>query len=545
MRTMVMASALLVLLQPLVVSPALALPVSERTYTANEAYLISSLSYQSSAARAALSRQFDNKFSEQKRLIDSKDAALGRAQGLLKRSKADAATAKAEIVKLEQEITSLKTDFLGQLSERDADFAREKAALEEDAQNLLRTPAGQEAMAVYLSSEPGAVKAGLLLFDQIAASRNEADKRRVAMLAYDSFQKGELTTQDVLTRLEGVAPPASRTHDDWYFLSTLYSRLVQQDNARNAAEKALETAQDDLDRLNAYSRLVDVLLEQEDFKGALVQSQMAQKLALQRLTSDPQNSNFRRIYASILSSLGDTNLKNRDYDTALSNYVEAAKIIRKLDEEFPNQLVLWRHIVSDSSRIGNIYADRKDFEFALSHFRYGMHFAKLVRTAFPQYTQYNSSLGYLHQRVGDLLLAQKDVSGALSEYVAVHAINVEMYRLDSAAYGPQNGLALSFLRLGEVKAKQGNFGGALSDYQQGADIIRKLSQEDPASREKLRSLAVAVGRVGNMLSETGNKKGAIASYKEALSIYRQLVQVDPSSFEDQDGVRTFSRRIGI
>jgi tetratricopeptide (TPR) repeat protein len=543
MRNLVIASIALGTLQSFTNSPALASLSAQRTYTANEAYLISSLSYQSSAARAALSRQFDSKISAQQSLIDTKDAALKKLRRLLKESMADTSTANAEIEMLEQELTRLKSEFLAQLSQKDLDFARERAELEEDAQNLLRTPAGQEAMAVYLSSEPGAVKAGLLLFDQIATSRNEADKRRVAMLAYDSFQKGELTTLEILTRLEDVAPPENRTHNDWFFLSKIYSRLVRHDDARNAAQNALKTAQTDGDRLDAYDRLADALLELEDFEGALAQSQLAQGLAFQWLAVEPQNFHFRRSYASILSTVGDAYLKIRDRDLALSYFVESAKIIRMLNDEYPNQPVLWSHIVSDSSRIGNFLYDRKDFDGALSHFQYALYFANLGKNATPNNINSLDSVAYSHRRIGDVLLEMSDLTGALSEYEASHAIEVELNRRDPSAYDPQEGLASSFLRLGEVRAKQKNFVGALADYERGAEIIRALTKQDSISRDKLRSLAVAVGRVGNMRSQIGMKKEAAASYKEALGIYKNLVELDPTSFEDQVGIRIFLSKL--
>lgn len=539
MKTLVMASALLGLLQPFVVSPALALPVSERTYTANEAYLISSLSYQSSAARAALSRQFDSKFSDQKRLIDSKDAALGRAQGLLKRSKADAAIAKVEIAKLEQEITSLKTDFLAQLSQKDADFARERVALEEDAKNLLRTPAGRQAMAVYLSSEPGAVKAGLFLFDQTAASRNEADKRRIAMLAYDSFQKGELTTEEILTRFEGVAPPERRTHIDWYMLAQLYPLLVQHDKARIAAEKALDTAGTEADRLDGLDMLGRVLLGNENISGALVQFQASEKLSATRLAKDPGNLQFQFAHASVLTSLGDAHFENRDEVIAYSRYVEANQIIGNLMKSDPNWPRVWESSLGNSIRIGRSLETQKDLDGALPHYRYALSLAQGLRSSFPQTVRYKDNLTNAHQRVGDLLRAKKDISGAIAEYNASHAIRLELYRADSAAYGPQNDLAQSFLRLGEVKAIQKDFRGALADYQEATKILRRVSDEDLKSRYKLDSLATALGRVANMQLETGNKKGAVAGYREALAIHQKLVKVDPSSLEYQKGVRIF------
>jgi tetratricopeptide (TPR) repeat protein len=536
MNRLVLPAVLVGILQPAYWVPAMALPVAGRAFTTNELYLISSLSYQSAAAQAALSRQFGSKFVEQRKQIDARDAALGKAQGLLKRSRSETATARLQVSALEQEITALKATFVKELAEKDAEFARESAALTSAAYDLLKTPEGQRALAVYLSPEPDAAKAGILIFQRIAIARNETDKRAIARLGYDAYQRGKLSAGDALKLFEDISQPENRTYDDWVFLSRFYRSLVQRDNARNAAQKALDTAQTDIDRIDGYDNLGRVFLAEENIKSAIIQFQAAQTLSAMRLAKNPTDFQNQRGHAASLDGLGDAYLADRDSDKALSTYVESAKIIRKLLGAYPNAPILWHHITGNSIRMGGILEDRKDLDGALTHYKDALRFAQALRTANPDYVEYKRNVAYGHQRVGDILRAKQDFAGALLEYKASHQIRLDLFNSDAGPILTQVDLANSFLRLGEINAKQGNNVGALSDYQDGTKHLRRISENDPKSSEKLDNLGVGLGRVGNMLAATGDRKGAIASYIESLEIDRKLVRSDGTLSEYQRAV---------
>ena len=298
-RCVLMSTAILV--APLAsVVPAMAQELATSVRTARELNLVYSLTYQSSQALAALTRQYSARLNQQKKVIDAKDAALATARRAAQQSQASIDTN-------ERELATLKAGFIAELAAKDGDFARERDNLEAAANDLLKTADGKRALEIYLAGGPGSAEVAIEILQRVTAKRNAADKRATATLGLDALNKGRLTSAYVLKLYEDVVAADPGRHWDWVELTRLYRTTNQIERAKFAAEQAIKTASGDRDRSVGFNELGDILVERNDLGGALSRYEeglgIARTLAkLDRSSASAQRDVLVSLYK--LASLG-------------------------------------------------------------------------------------------------------------------------------------------------------------------------------------------------------------------------------------------------
>lgn len=251
--------------------------------------------YAASATSAAAERVADARIAEQRRQIEALQAKLKAAPG------GDAAM-QARVRELQAQLAQAQERFVQQLAERDRAYAREIAVFRSAVQDIASTPEGEAALRQFnAGDEVGA----LAVLDKLVDARERArkaradietaaERRRVATLALDARAKGKLDTQAVIARFEEVTRLDPGLHWDWVELARLYRDAGKLPQARQAAERAAQTAADDRDRSVALDELANVLLEQGDLTGARTRYQESLDIRKRLAAADPSSASLQR-----------------------------------------------------------------------------------------------------------------------------------------------------------------------------------------------------------------------------------------------------------
>ena len=115
-----------------------------------------------------------------------------------------------------------------------------------------------------------------------------AEGRRVATLALDAKNKGKVRADAVVARYEEVTRLDAGVHWDWVELGRLYGEVGRLQDARQAALKAVDTAEDQRDRSVALNELGNVLEAQGDLAGAKRQYQESLEIAKRSVSGGPE-----------------------------------------------------------------------------------------------------------------------------------------------------------------------------------------------------------------------------------------------------------------
>jgi tetratricopeptide (TPR) repeat protein len=255
--------------------------------------------YAASATTVAAERAADARIAEQRKQIAGLQNQL---QTQLKASAGRDAVQQARVAQLQTQLTQAQERFVAQLSERDRAYAREIAVFRGAVQDIASTPEGEAALRQYnAGDETGA----LLVLDRLVDAREQArkeranietaaERRRVAALALDARNKGKVNTLAVIARYNEVTRLDPGLHRDWMELARLYQDAGNLPQARQATERAAQTANDDRDRPVALDEIGAILVAQNDLPSARARFQESYDIAKRLAAADPSSASLRR-----------------------------------------------------------------------------------------------------------------------------------------------------------------------------------------------------------------------------------------------------------
>jgi tetratricopeptide (TPR) repeat protein len=514
--TRILISALILTAPLAVTALAMAQGVTARAYTAGELNLVYSLTYQSSQAQAALARQYSARLNQQKRLIDSKDAALGAARRAAQQSK-------ASVDALEREIGTLKAGFIAELAAKDADFARERDNLEAAANDLLKTTEGKRALEVYLTGGPGSAEAAIEILQRVTAKRNAADRRATAALGLDARGQGRLTSAFVLKLYEDVVAADPCNHWDWVELTRLYQAMNRLERAKYAAEQAIKTASGDRDRSVGFDELGDILVARNDLGGALLRYEEGLGIRRTLAKRDPSSASAQQDVSVSLDRVGNILVARNDLGRALSRYEEGLGIARTLAKLDPLSASAQRDVLVSLSKVGDILVVGNDLGRALSRYEEGLGIARTLAKLDPSSASAQRDVSVSLNNVGDILVARNNLGRALLRYEEGLGIARTLAKLDPSSAAAQRDVSMSLDRVGDILVARNDLGGALSRYEEGFGIRRSLAKLDPSSALAQRDVFVSLYKLASIGS-----KYRWSQVLEQLQAMQSRDQISPS-----------------
>lgn len=480
----------------------LALPQRAIAKTAAELNALATLRYQSAQTEVVSARLADAKLIAMRGQVETGNAALARARAQLAELRTAAGRNQAAISRLESEtdrllaeLAKVKTEFTETLAQRDADYARDIAILQTAGEQLLSTPEGVEALALYNAGGPGAFEAADKVLgavelarasvrEQAARFQQSEDRRARARLAIDARDKGLTTTAVAVERWEAVVALKATTARDWVTLVDLYLEAGLLAKASAAADQAFADAKTADDRSIALGRRSDVFLARENLPAALKDAEG--HVAIARETSSLAGATewqIRNLPVS-LKQIAYLKVRTEQFDEALAFVQEALKLDRaRLASKEERETR--RDVGIDLSMIADIRTRKGELAVAEALYREPLAISRALHAEDPRE-----------------VLSRKNVSWDLS----------------SLAY---------------ILERQGNLSGARASHEEALAIDRALLAEDPDRAEFLAAVSADLASIASILSDQGEESAALSARKEALELARRQVAIDPSMVSAQ------------
>ncbi|HMW24611.1 MAG TPA: tetratricopeptide repeat protein [Burkholderiaceae bacterium] len=498
--------------------------------------------YAAAATLDAFKREADDKLRGQRKQIEALQA----------RVKTAVASRAADVAALRNELTQAQDRFVAELAERDRAYAREIAVFRRTVEDIAATPEGAEALRVYNAGEE--VKA-LGMLRRLADARRQAreirnnletaaDYRKEAMLALDARNKGKLTTKDLIAKFEEVTQLDPGLHRDWMELGQIYTDAGQLDKAKAAAKRAVDSAETDRDRSDAFRALGNVLAAQGDLDGARARIQDSLDIAKRLAAADPSSVGLQRDVSDSLDSLGTILIDLGDLAGARALFQESLAIDKRLATAYPSSAGLQSNVAVSLERLGDVLIAQGDLAGARARFQDSLDLRKRLAAADPSSAGLQREVSVSLNKLGDVLIAQGDLSGARTRFQDSLDITKRLAAADPSSASLQSDISVSLFKLGGVLIAQGDLAGGRVHLQDSLVIDQRLAAADPSSAIAQRDVSVILNKLGDVLIAQGDLAGARARYQDSLDIAKRLAAADPSSASLQRDVSVGLDRLG-
>lgn len=229
------------------------------------------------------------------------------------RIEAVAARARAGETAARNELASLQERYVTELAKRDLAYAQEIAVFRDAVEDIAATQEGAAALARYNSGDQ---VGALSILDDLQRARararaavqdvqNAGELRQIAQLALQAIGSDGVTTQSVLGRFEAITELDPTVSSDWVQLSELYSKCARTSDSIRAAQRAVDTAGNDLERAQALRQLTTRQHAAWDADGAAASLNALVALRRKLLEASPENQSHQLHYAEALLLLVD------------------------------------------------------------------------------------------------------------------------------------------------------------------------------------------------------------------------------------------------
>lgn len=323
--------------------------------TEHDRYIITSLTYQSAATEAAIKRQYNAQIVSLRQQIGSRDTQLSSLKQRLAGSSAGQNALRAQIDSLEHIVADLKDSFTTSLATRDAEYAREKAAYDAAATNILRTPQGRQALELYITGKQGSAEQAVNILNGIASMRNALDLREVAStIGDDGIAHGRLSTQFVTGMWEKVVQADPNNPFDWIRLANLYKGSSRFADAENAALKAKSLSSGDRTLVLSLTELCDAQLSENNVDRVSNYCDQAQQLVSKALRIDPNDYYALTDHAEILAAKIPILIRKRDFDSLYAINDEISQIRSRMKAAGYNTLYIDNLLLQSKYSISGI-----------------------------------------------------------------------------------------------------------------------------------------------------------------------------------------------
>ncbi|WP_299422542.1 hypothetical protein [Sphingomonas bacterium] len=514
--------------------------------TAVELDALATLRYRSAQTETVAARIADAQLLAMRARIDGGDKQLARTRGQLAALRANARSDKARIATLEKQagalvadLTALKNGFTEELARRDAQYARDIAILQTAGEQLLATPDGVRALALYNAGGAGAFEAADAVLAAVEAARDKAreaaarqqlaaDRRSRAQLALDARDKGLTTTKVAIERWVAVVEADPSTHWDWMELAALYLDAGQFDRAQEAAGKAQATATNDRDRSVALLRIGEAALARGDVQTAATSYDEAMRLDRVRLAQNPGDGLAQRDLTDTLARSGKLKLARGDLTGASGDFEQMLKIRRGLAERNPDNPSIQRDLGVALDTLGDLRIQQRNIDGATALFDESLALARLLASKAPQSLEAQRDLSISLSKIAQIRIARNDIPGAIALMEEALAINRRLAATDATATAKHDA-AYTLNALGLLRLAIKDLDGAAKAVTEMLDIARRQAAANPANPEAQRDLSVALERAGDVELARGDGAAAAKLLEEGVALRRAQLKTAPVS----------------
>jgi tetratricopeptide (TPR) repeat protein len=505
---------------------------------------VSALLYNSAATLDAFKRDADDRLRNQRRQIEA----------LTFQSQATGIQQQSDVTATRSKLAQAQERFVAALASRDLTYAREIASLRRAAEDIAVTPAGADALRKYnAGNEIDALREIRAELDARRVARKEksdletaADIRRIATLALDARDRGDVDTLAAIRYFEELTSLDPSNHRDWVELGRLYSDAGQLERAKFASDRAANTAKSDRDVLVAAQLRGEVFLAQGDLANARARFQDSLAIAQRLAVAEPSSANIQRDLSVSLSRLGDVLRAQGDLTGSSARFQDSLVIAQRLAAADPSSARLQRDASVSLNKLGDLLIAQGDLAGARARFQESLDILRRLAAADPSSASLQRDVSVSLNRLGDALIAQGDLAGAQKRFQESANIVRRLAAADPSSASLQRDVSVSLERLGDVLIAQGDLVGARALFQESLEIRNRLAAADPSSAGLHRDVSVSLEKLGDVLLAQGDLAGARARFQVSLEIRKRFAAADSNNVSAQrDVVVTLTKLAGI
>ncbi|MEW4449212.1 hypothetical protein [Qipengyuania sp. JC766] len=226
--------------------------------------------YKSEQTLRAYRRQTDAQLLELRRQISNREAQIRRLNSDVRKSSGQAGQLRAQLDRLQDENAAQQEEFTTRLASLEQQYAAQHRRLLDNAAQLSATEEGQEVLRLFNEGSPSAWARAKAMLEDRKLSRRErfaAEARAEAALYYEKVDDGQETLATVITLYEEVVDFDDTRSGDWLMLAELYLRTLRLQDSYEAAARALELGETDLELAVAAMTIgrTAILTDDQDF----------------------------------------------------------------------------------------------------------------------------------------------------------------------------------------------------------------------------------------------------------------------------------------
>lgn len=492
-----------------------------------------------SATLAAAEQASSARIEEQVARIRDLEAELSRA---------DAERA----LELEAALLEAREAYLEDLAERDRAFALELAVFRGALEGIVATPEGSRALEMF---NDGDELGALAILDDLRTARDEArrrradlesaaEARRIALLALEARSRGKLETDQAIRRFEEVVSLDPGVAGDWRRLANLYLAHGSTGAARDAAARAVETAETDRDRYLGHHLETIVARSQGRAEDALAAFRATLRPLYREVERAPDDLTLQRDLWTIVNEMADTYYDWGDLERALEGYQQAIGVKRKLLQTNPNAGHM-RDLAEGMAQVARIHRARGNLPEARRIL--DVHVQALSTLLQADSTNPATASAYAMglRHLADVMQLQGDRNGAAPLLQESLVWFRRLHAQDATNAIRQRNLASTLQEAGRLALESGRPEEALTLGQEAVEVWDALAARDPEDTELSLDVALVNELIGMALQRTGRREEAEAPLRHALQLRTAAAARNPINQRWQRGVSQSHNVVGL
>jgi tetratricopeptide (TPR) repeat protein len=199
---------------------------------------------------------------------------------------------------------------------------------------------------------------------------------------------------------------------------------------------------------------------------------------------------------------------------------------KQLVDADPNNETLRRNLSVSYIKIGDMYKLKKEFDNALSAYMNSVTISEKLLEEAPTDPERLRDLPMGYERLGDFYMERSNTPEALKWYERSFGITERLEALLPDDVGVQRELSVSYSKMGNLFASLGQLKPAAESYLKSSSATGKLLERNPGNIGLLRDLSVNDNALGDMYAGIGDTQNQQKWHQDALKLNQDLLGLD-------------------
>ncbi|MBS1794704.1 MAG: protein kinase [Acidobacteria bacterium] len=278
----------------------------------------------------------------------------------------------------------------------------------------------------------------------------------------------------------------------------------------------------DISGMESYANLGDV-------PGALENYEKATAIDEKLLAVDPENSNYRKNYATRLTNLGMLYRTVGKTSKALEACQKAADLFRTLAAADPNNAENRFHVLFNQATLRYALADEGRIDESIELSRQTIGALTAMAREDPNDTHVTRSLGVAYNGLSRGLLQKNDPVGATQNARLALNLVEKLVAADAGSGESRDDLIFTLELLAEAQLAGRAYEPAAGNYRRALELAEKQLAAGTANARGREYLSIGLAGLGNALAAEGNFGPALDNLRKSVSIAEELAAGSPVS----------------